>query len=117
MKNLSAFIKDEFVKKDIDKFFENSICIDTIEQANKMALNVSYGAYANFVFENTICKNNFLDKLHTVRTDINVINCNCTVNSFFENSFNGFLVFNNLKHCQHKEIIEEIKKHKSILLC
>lgn len=117
MKNLSVFIRDEFVKKDIDKFFENSICIDTIEQANKMALNVSYGAYANFVFENTACKNIFIDKLNMVRNDINVINCNCTINSFFENDFSGFLVFNNLKHCQHKEIIEEIKKQKGILLC
>lgn len=117
MKNLSAFIRDEFVKKDIDKFFENSICIDTIEQATKMALNVSYGAYANFVFENTACKNSFIDKLNTARTDINVINCNCTVDKFFENKFDGFLVFNNLKHCQHKEIIEEIKKHNGILLC
>lgn len=117
MRNLSSFIHDEFVKKGIDKFFENSICIDTIEQANKMALKVSYGAYANFVFENTACKNAFINRLRIARTDINVINCNCSVNRFLENNFNGFLVFNNLKHCQHREIIEEIKNHKAILLC
>ena len=117
MKNLSSFIRDEFVKKDIDRFFENSVCIDTIEQANKMALQVSYGAYANFVFKNTACKNVFIDRLRIARTDINVINCNCSVNRFFENDFNGFLVFNNLKHCQHKEIIEKIKNYNSILLC
>ena len=62
-------------------------------------------------------KDRFLDKLSTIRQDINVINCNCTVDRFLDNEFNGFLVFNNLKKCQHREIIEEIKKHKAILLC
>lgn len=117
MKNLSVYIQDEFIKKNIDNFFENSVCIDTIEKANNMAIKASYGTCANFVFENTMLKNVFIDKLITSRTDVNIINCNCTVNSFFENTFDNFLVFNNLKHCKHAEIIEEIKKYKAILLC
>jgi hypothetical protein len=117
MKSLSTFIKDESVKVNVDKFFENHICIDTIELADQMALKMSYGSYANFVFENSYIKNYFIDRLQTYCQDLNIINCNCTLDSFFENQFNGFLVFNNLKRCQHKEIIEEIKKHKAILLC
>ena len=117
MKNLSVFIKDDFVKKNIDKFFENSICIDTIEQAVNAVLKVSYGDYANIVFTSSAVKNHFINKLSSYHPDINVINCNCTVERFFENNFSGFLVFNNLKRCQHAEIIEEIKKHKALLLC
>lgn len=117
MKNLSVFIKDEFVKKDIDKLFENCICIDTIEQAINTACESLCQECANIVFINSIVKDRFLDKLFIVHTDLNVINCNCTVDRFFENDFNGFLVFNNLKRCQHREIIEEVKKHKAILLC
>lgn len=117
MKHLSVFIKDEFVKENVDSFFTNSICIDTIEQITGVVLNVSYGNYANIVFANSQLKERFLDKLSSIRPDINIINCNCTVNRFFENKFNGFLVFNNLKRCQHAEIIEEIKKHNGILLC
>ena len=117
MKNLSVFIKDEFVKQDIDKLFENCICIDTIENAIDTAINVFYGNYANIVFESSLIKDRFLEKLYTINPNINIINCNCTVNRFFENDFNGFLVFNNLKKCQHKEIIEEVKKYNAVLLC
>ena len=117
MKNLSVFIKDEFIKKNVDTFFENSICIETIEQANQAVLDVTYGNYANIVFTNSVVKDRFIERLSTYQQDINVINCNCTVDSFFENSFDGFLVFNNLKRCKHAEIIEEIKKHKAILIC
>lgn len=117
MRNLSVFIKDEFVKENIDKLFENCICIDTIEQAVDSALLVTYGNCANIVFTNSLVKDRFLDKMATIHSDLNVINCNCTTDSFFENDFTGFLVFNNLKKCKSKEIIEEIKKHKAILLC
>ena len=117
MKNLSIFIHDEFIKKDIDKLFENNICIDTIEKATDIAVGILYGNYANIIFTNSNVKERFLDKLATVKPDANIINCNCTVDRFFENDFTGFLVFNNLKKCHHKEIIEEIKKHNAILLC
>lgn len=116
MKNLSIFIHDKFVQKDVDKLFENSICIDTIEEAADAAVRTLYGNYANIVFTNSTFKARFLDKLMTVKPDVRIINCNCTVDHFFENDFTGFLVFNNLKKCQHQEIIEEIKKHKKSVL-
>lgn len=116
MKNLSVYIKDEFVKQDIDKLFANCISIDTIEEAEKAITSVSYGKYANIVFKNSCVKNHFIDELSTACPNINVINCNCSVERFFDNDFCGFLVFNNLKRCQYTEIIEEIKKHKGILL-
>ena len=116
MKNLSVFIKDEFVKRSIDKLFENCICIDTMEAAEQLVWDVSFGKYANVVFNSSVCKNHFIDELSTAYPDINVINCNCSADKFFENDFYGFLVFNNLKHCKSTEIIEEIKNHKGILL-
>lgn len=119
MKNISVFIKDDLVKRNINKLFESNICIDTIEDSINTAINVAYGYSncTNIVFSTSTVKDRFLSKLESIIPDINVINCNCTIDSFFENDFNGFLVFNNLKRCQHMEIIEEIKKHKAILLC
>lgn len=108
---------DNVVKNAIEKLFENCVCIDTMDAANNIALATTYGYYANIVFDNTLLKDSFIDKLSSIRPDINVINCNCTINSFFENSFDGFLVFNNLKRCKHLEIIEEIKRYKGILIC
>lgn len=116
MKNLSVFIYDKFIKKDIDKLFENCICIDTIEEAIDAAINTLYGNYANIVFTNSVIKDRFLDKLSTIHLNINVINCNCSVDRFFENDFTGYLVFNNLKKCHSKEIIEEINKYKNKIL-
>lgn len=116
MKNLSVFIKDEFVKRNIDKLFEHSICIDTIEDAERIVSEVSYGRCVNIVFNNSACKNHFIDEISTACPETKVINCNCSVDKFFENDFYGFLIFNNLKHCKSAEIIEEIKKHKGILL-
>lgn len=117
MKKLSMFIKDEYIKDNIDIFFENNICIESIDRINKLAMSVSYGNYANIVFKNSLLKERFLEKLSVYHDDLNVINCNCTIDRFFENSFNGFLVFNNLKHCKYKEIIEEISKHNAVLIC
>jgi hypothetical protein len=54
--------------------------------------------------------------LSTARPDINVINCNSSIDSFLENDFTGLLVYNNLKHCKYKEIIEMINKHKGIII-
>lgn len=119
MKNISVFIKDDLVKRDINKLFESNICIDTIEDAINTAVNIAYcrSNCTNIVFSTSAVKDRFITKLESIVQDTNVINCNCTIDSFFENDFSGFLVFNNLKRCQYKEIIEEIKKHKAILLC
>jgi hypothetical protein len=118
MKNISVFIKDDLVNRSINKLFESNICIDTIEESIDTAINVAYGSSGctNIIFSTSALKDRFLAKLESMQLELNVINCNCTIDSFFENNFNGFLVFNNLKRCQHTEIIEEIKKHKAILL-
>ena len=119
MKNISVFIKDDFVKRNINKLFENNICIDTIEESINTAIDVAYGhsICTNIVFSTSALKDRFFEKLKSIQPELNVINCNSTIDSFLENNFNGFLVFNNLKRCQHMEIIEEIKKHKAILIC
>jgi hypothetical protein len=117
MKNLSIFVKDEFIKENIIKLFENSICIETVEEANRAVSIINCGSYANIIFKSSHIKDRFLDRLRIRVENINVINCNSTVDRFFENDFGGVLVFNNLTHCKHTEIIEEIKKHKAIRLC
>jgi NAD-dependent oxidoreductase involved in siderophore biosynthesis len=116
MKNLSMFIKDEFVKRSIDKLFENCIYVNTIDDAERLASEIGYGKTVNAVFSNSNYKNHFIDELTTSCPDANIINCNCSVDKFFENDFCGVLIFNNLKHCKSTEIIEEINKHNAILL-
>jgi hypothetical protein len=116
MKNLSMFIKDEFVKKTIDKLFDNCIIIDTMENADDAVAYAACNECNAITFKNSILKRHFIDELSTARPDINIINCNCSVEKFFDNDLSGFLVFDNLKRCQYTEIIEEIKNRKAILL-
>ena len=115
MKDLSTFVKDEFKK---NRLFEDSVYIDTIDKADNLVAEVGYGRYVNIVFRSSSIKDYFIDKLSTMRPDINVINCNCSIDRFYENDLNtGLLVFNNIKCCKHNELIEEIKKYKGILIC
>lgn len=114
MKDLSTFVRDEFLKNHL---FDEGVYISTIDEADKIISEVSYGRYVNVVFEHSGLKDYFINNLYTQRPDINVINCNCTVNKFYENDFDGLLIFNNVKKCKHTEIVEEIKKHKGILIC
>lgn len=114
MKELSKFVKEEFIKNDL---FEHGEYVNTLEDADRMVDKVSIGEYVNITFRSSSLKDYFLDSLYGVRPDINVINCNCTVDRFNENEFGGLLIFNNIKKCGHLEIIEMVKKHKGVIIC
>lgn len=114
MKDLSTFVKDEFLKKHL---FNESVYISTIDEADKIISEVSYGKYVNIVFKHSGIKDYFINNLHTQRPDINVINCNCSLDVFCANNFDGLLVFNNVNKCKHCEILEDIQKYKGILIC
>lgn len=114
MKSLSEFVKDEFVKNELLK---DCMYIESTEQVDKVVEMLSCGHYININFKNTILKNYFIDCITTVRPESNIINCNCSLDCYNDNDFSGFLIFNNVKRCKHNDIIEDIKKYKSIILC
>ena len=114
MKELSTFVKDEFLK---NKLFEEGLYINDFAEVDELAHKVNYGELFNIVFQNTNLKEYFLDILSTARPEVNVINCNSSVDRFFENEFSGLIVFDNIKKCKNSKILEEVKKHKAILIC
>jgi hypothetical protein len=114
MKGLSDFVKDEFIKKQL---FEEGLYINSFDEVNTVVNNINNGEYKNIIFENTYLKERFLSRLKMLRPDYNLINCNSSTNRFFENDFNGLIVFDNIKKCKDKEILEEIKKYKAVLIC
>lgn len=115
MKDLTSFIKNEFIKKDVIGTVKT---VESIEDVNDCIRNISEGEYFNIRFTSTHLKEKFIDKLTTIRPDASIINCNCSLDRFNENSFDSkLLVFNNIKLCKHNEIIETIKNYKSILIC
>ena len=114
MKELSTFVKDEFLKK---KLFEEGIYVEDFNHADELANAVNYGKLFNIVFQNSNLKERFLDTLSTQRPEMTVINCNSSIDRFFENDFTGLLIFDNIKKCKDTEILEEIKKYKAVLIC
>lgn len=114
MKELSVFIRNAFVSADVNGLFEDSVYICAMDDVKPVVSDIIRGKYVNVVFKSSAIKEHFIDSLYTLRPDVNVINCNCSVDRFFENDFDGLLIFNNMKNCKHKEIIEETSNHKGI---
>ena len=114
MRELSDFVKNEFAKKQI---FENYIFIESIEGVDNVINTLNCGIYANLKFKTTNLKNYFIDRITTIRPESNFINCNCSVERYFENQFNGFIIFNNIGKCKHQEILEDIENYKAINIC
>ena len=61
MKDLSTFVKDAFLKNHL---FDEGVYISTIEEADKMISEVSYGRYVNIVFEHSGIKDYFINNLY-----------------------------------------------------
>lgn len=114
MKELSDFVKNEFIKQQL---FENCIYVDTIEGVNEVINSLNRGIYLNIKFKTTNLKEYFIDQITTSRPESNIINCNCSVNSYFENTFNNLIIFNNLGKCKHQEILKDVEKYKAIKIC
>jgi hypothetical protein len=109
MRELSDFVKNEFAKKQL---MENYTLIESIEGVDKIINALNCGLYMNIKFKTSNLKDYFIDKITTSRPESNIINCNCSIDSYFENQFNGLIIFNNINKCHYIEILEDINKYK-----
>lgn len=114
MNELSRFVKEEFIKTDI---FEKGELVETLDDVNRVVVRVTIGEHINITFRSSYLKDYFISRVRDIRPDLNVINCNCTIDRFNENNFGGLLVFDNIKKCGHLEIIETIKQYKGVIIC
>lgn len=116
MKELSEFVKTEFVKKQL---FEEYKYVDTIEGVDEVISSLNCGIYTSIKFKTTGLKDYFIDQITTCRPESNIINCNCSIDSYFENNFSGLIIFNNIGKCKYQDILEDIniKKYKAIKIC
>ena len=114
MKELSRFVKEEFIKSDL---FDKGVYVDTLDDVSRLVVRVTIGEQMNITFRSSYLKDYFISCLRGIRPYLNVINCNCTVDRFYENNFGGLLVFDNIKKCGHLEIIETIKQYKGVIIC
>lgn len=116
MRDLTLYVKEELHKKHLLEN-EKYIYIDNIDMADSVVALICCGNLTNIIFSTSSLKKYFIDKLVLTREDANIINCNCSIDIFYENIFDGLLVFNNILKCKHQEIIDEIKNYKGIFIC
>jgi hypothetical protein len=114
MRELSEFVKNEFAKKQL---FEEYQFIESIEGVDEIISSLNCGIYTSIKFKNSGLKDYFIDKITTCRPETNIINCNCSIDRFFENSFDGLIIFNNIGKCRYQEILNEMTNYKSIKIC
>ena len=114
MRELSEFVKNEFAKKQL---FEEYQFIESIEGVDEIISSLNCGIYTSIKFKNSGLKDYFIDKITTCRPETNIINCNCSIDRFYNNDFDGLLIFNNLLQCKHQDILNEIKNYKGIFIC
>lgn len=114
MRELSEFVKNEFAKKQL---FEEYEFIDSIEGVDEIIGSLNCGIYANIKFKNSGLKDYFIDQITTCRPESIIINCNCSIESYFENNFSGLIIFNNVGRCKYQEILEDLNNYKAIRIC
>lgn len=118
MKNLSTFIKDKIQSLHLLEK-DDVIVINNIDEAECAASSVCCGNLINekLVFNTTTLKNIFLENVMIHCSNAKIINCNCSIDRFYNNDFDGLLIFNNLLQCKHQDILNEIKNYKGIFIC
>lgn len=113
MIKLSAFIQSMDIHKELEK---NHSYISSIAEADAYAMDVQSGVWNNVIFENTSLKAYTFDKIQTL-CDVNIINCNSTLERFCESLSDGLNIFDNIDKCKNEDILCIVLNNKGILSC
>lgn len=117
MMDLNIYIKNEFIKNKLKEI--PYIYINNIEEAERIAYDISMGKYINIIFESSYLKNIFFSIIKLNRPDVSIINCNSNIKIFEDNILNnnGFIIYNNINRNIDNNVIEIIKENKGIFVC
>lgn len=116
MLTLTQYIKSKTIR---ERFCENCIFVESMEDAEAYAFHVSNGNYYNIIFESSILKDRFFSIIKTNRPDTSIINCNSNYERVSESLWesNGLVIYNNVHICKDEEILNIINDKKGIYVC
>lgn len=116
MLTLTQYIKSKTIR---ERFCENCIFVESMEDAEVYAFHVSNGNYYNIIFESSILKDRFFSIIKTNRPDTSIINCNSNYERVSESLWesNGLVIYNNVHICKDDEILNIINDKKGIYVC
>lgn len=97
---------------------DNTIYIDSIEEAESYAKRIIYGGNYVFNFDKTSYKNRFLTSVKELTQDVCIINCDSNIERFMDdlNESYGIVIFDNVKQCKDLDQFNYVIKNK-IIIC
>lgn len=119
--DLHRYIQNDDIRR---QFEESYIYIDVDTDMKKYATDIRYnGTLAKtprLIFSKSVLKNKFFDLLGFYNdNDITILNCDSNID-LFRIAFRArgsVLIYNNVRRCDDKEILEYINNYKGILAC
>jgi hypothetical protein len=115
MININNYIKNENTLNIINPYK----IIDDFNEVDIMVCNIlDDKKIPNLIFSNLELKNYFYSKLEDYNIKYNYINCNSSIERFFNDIQNdGLILFNNINNCKDPDIIKIIKNTDGIIIC
>lgn len=109
------YIKNVFITEKVGKPFKE---VNTIEEAEEVASEISQGDIKNLIFKNSIIKSRFFSILEVNRPDITIINCN-TSSRVFKDQIYGLknIVYNNIDRCNDQDILKYVINDNKTIVC
>lgn len=116
MINIDKYIKNTTIK---EVFKENYKLIETFEDIDCFIYNIQMNKKLyNLLFSNHSLKNYMYSKLDEYCIEYNYINCNSSIERFFNDIQNdGIKIFDNINNCQNEDIIKIIKNTAGVIIC
>lgn len=94
---------------------DNIKVINDYNEVDFLLFDIEYNNYLNLQFKNNNLKNYFLSKLNELNINTNLINCNSSIERFYDDyQQEGLKVFFNIDLCKDFDILKIVKNTPSI---
>lgn len=94
---------------------DNIKLINDYNEVDFLLFDIEYNNYLNLQFKNNNLKNYFLSKLNELNINTNLINCNSSIERFYDDyQQEGLKVFFNIDLCKDFDILKIVKNTPGI---
>ena len=115
MIDVNKYIKNEYTLNLLTpyKIVKNQIDVEVI-----VSNILDFKKVPNLIFSDNELKNYFYYKLDEYNIDYNYVNCNSSLERFFNDIHQeGLIIFNNINNCKDENILKIIKNTPGIIIC
>lgn len=94
---------------------DNIKIINDYDEVDFILFDIEYNTYLNLQFKNNNIKNYFLSQLNKLNINTNLINCNSSIERFYNDyQKDGLKIFFNMDLCKDFDILKIVKNTQGI---